>query len=99
MFGIFCVLYVSEIVLGVIFDDFGGSLDDILVLRKLMQILIEKPGWNPIRQIPGNPETEGPEPLKNYQSDPPWTARPPEALHIVAEARWRILYTLQRGGI
>ena len=44
MLGIFCAFYVSEIVLGVIFDDFGGSLDDTLVVRKLMEILVEKPG-------------------------------------------------------
>ena len=55
-FGNFVFFVVSGTVLNVIFVDFRGSLDDILVLRKLMQILIEKPGWNPIResqQIPG----------------------------------------------
>ena len=39
----------------------------------------------------GNPEKSrdgGSKSPKNYQQDLPWTARPPEALHIVAEARW-----------
>ena len=42
---------------------------------------------------PSNPEKSrdgGSRSPKNYQQDLPWTARPPEALHIVAEARWRI---------
>ena len=41
----------------------------------------------------GNPSKSrhgGSKSPKNYQQDLPWTARPPEALHIVAEARWRI---------
>ena len=38
------VFNVSEIVSGVIFVDFGGSLDDILIVRKWMHFLSEKPG-------------------------------------------------------
>ena len=52
-----------------------------------------KTGMERIPAIPANPETSrdgGSKSPKNYQQDLPWTARPPEALHIVAEARWRI---------
>ena len=70
------------LILGVLGRHFGSQKVDANFDRKTgMQV---NPG------IPSNPGTEGPEPLKNYQSDPLWTARPPEALHIVAEARWRI---------
>ena len=85
------VIFVYGIILGVIFVDLGGPLDDILVVRKLMQILIEKPGRTGIRQIPRNPEKSrdrGPDPLRTINKTSLGQQGPPEALHIVAEARW-----------
>ena len=67
-----------------------GVLGRHFGIEKVNANFDRKTGMEPNPGIPVNPGPEGPEPLKNYQSDPPWTARPPEALHIVAEARWRI---------
>ena len=43
-FEVFCVFFCLSDRFGWHFFDFWGSLDEISVVRKLMQILIEKPG-------------------------------------------------------
>ena len=69
------------LILGVLGRHFGSQKVDANFDRKTgMQV-------NPAN--PGKSRDRGSGALK-YQSGPPWTARPPEALHIVAEARWRI---------
>ena len=73
------------LILGVLGRHFGSPKVNVNFDRKTGMDL--NPG------IPGNPGKSrdgGSRSPKNYQQDLPWTARPPEALHIVAEARWRI---------
>ena len=70
---------------GVLGRHFGSQKVDAFFDRKTgTQVNLSNPEKS--RQIP----RRGSKSPKNYQQDLPWTARPPEALHIVAEARWRI---------
>ena len=47
-------------------------------------------GTQVIPRIPENSWDRGSRFLENYQQDPNWAAKPPEALHIVTKAQWRI---------
>ena len=78
--GLFWALFL--LILGVLGRHFGSQKVDANFDRKTgMQV-------NPAN--PGKSRHGGSKSPENYQQDLPWTARPPEALHIVAEARWRI---------
>ena len=81
--GLFWALFL--LILGVLGRHLGSQKVDANFDRKTGMEL--NPG------ISGNPKKSrdgGSKSPKNYQQDLPWTARPPEALHIVAEARCRI---------
>ena len=70
---------------GVLGRHFGSQKVDAFFDRKTgTQVNLSNPEKS--REILGR----GSKSPKNYQQDLPWTARPPEALHIVTKARWRI---------